>query len=430
MKKSELDGILLNLTKKGKLQVPGLGVIIYKDGKMVYEFFAGNSYINNMDNSKNKPFNKDSIFRIASVSKQFTVFALMKLVEEKKLSLDDDISDFFDFKLRHPHYLDIPITVRMLASHTSGLRDGKVYSTPPAISVKEFFVPEGIFYENGNHFSKKEEKPGAFFCYANINYGLLGTIIEKVTGVRFDVFLRENIFKPLDMQGGYLVGNFSSEEFADLGCIYRKENYDGVWNTDGKWFSYIDDYDDKPLADTVFLQNPYAENVNGAYNLKGYIPGTNATSLAPQGGLRTSLNSLSHALEMLLNKGVYKDRRILSEKSVDEIFKLQWIYDKDKHNGDTAGGTLLNYGLGEYFIDGRSTARVCKNHVIDYMGHTGQAFGLLAGLFIRKDSKDGFVYIMNGEASPEETEETMGRFSGNFIWEEIMMNAISEFIFS
>ena len=62
MKKAELDNRLLNLTKKGKLQVPGLGVIIYKDGKKTYDFFAGNSYINNMDNSKNKAFNKDSIF--------------------------------------------------------------------------------------------------------------------------------------------------------------------------------------------------------------------------------------------------------------------------------------------------------------------------------------------------------------------------------
>lgn len=430
MKKAELDNRLLNLTKKGKLQVPGLGVIIYKDGKKAYDFFAGNSYINNMDNSKNKAFNKDSIFRIASVSKQFTIFALMKLVEEKRISLDDDVSDFLSFKLRHPHYLDIPITIRMLASHTSGLRDGKVYSTPPAVSLKEFFTPNGMFYEDGNHFSKKDEKTGEFFCYANLNYGLLGTVIEKVSGVRFDRFLKKNIFEPLEMQGGYLVGNLSAQEFLNLGSIYRKENYSGVWDSEGKWFSYIDDYGDKkPLAETVFLQNPYAEKVNGSYSLKEYIPGTNATSLAPQGGLRTSLEGLSHALEMLINKGVYKGNRILAEKSVDEIFKLQWIYDEDRHNGDTAGGTLLNYGLGEYFIDGRSTARVCRNHVMDFVGHTGQAFGLLAGLFIRKDSRDGFVYIMNGEASPEETEETMGKFSGNFIWEEIMMDAISEFIY-
>ena len=106
------------------------------------------------------------------------------------------------------------------------------------------------------------------------------------------------------------------------------------------------------------MQNPYAEKVNGSYSLKEYIPGTNATSLAPQGGLRTSLEGLSHALEMLINKGVYKGNRILAEKSVDEIFKLQWVYDEDRHNGDTAGGTLLNYGLGEDFVDGRRTARV------------------------------------------------------------------------
>lgn len=429
MKKSELDINLSELLQEGKLQVPGIGVIIYKDGAPVYEFSSGNSYIDYDDNSRNKAFTLDSIFRVASVSKMFTIIAIMQLVEEKKLSLDDDVSKFLGFKLRHPDYPEKTITVRMLASHTSGLRDGKVYSTPPDIGIEQFFFSDGNFYENGEHFAKKEEIPGEFFCYSNLNYGILGTIIEQVTGERFDRYLKKNVFIPLEMTADYLVGNFSDDEYKNLGCIYRKENYDGVWDYTGRWFSYMDDYgDSKPLADTVFLQNPYAEEVNESYSLKNYIIGKNATALAPQGGLRTSLRSLSHVLEMFINRGTYKGREILSEASIDEMFKQQWIYEEAEKNGDTAGGTLLNYGLGEYFIDGKSSARICEKYITDWKGHTGQAFGLLAGLFMRTGTKDGFVYIMNGEASPEETEDTMGKFSGNFIWEEKIMNAISEFI--
>lgn len=425
----ELDTALGELLKGGELQVPGLGVIVYKNGIPVYDFFAGNSRIDYADSRKNKVFTKDSIFRVASVSKMFTIFAIMQLVETQKLSLDDDVSDFLGFKLRHPAYPNVMLTVRMLASHTSGLRDGKVYSTPPDVGLEEFFFPNGRFYEEGNHFSKIEEIPGEFFCYSNLNYGLLGTIIERVTNERFDKYLKKNVLFPLEMTDGYLIGNFSDDDYNNLGCIYRKESYSGVWAYRGKWFSYMDDYgESRPLPNTVTLQNPYAEDVNGSYSLDAYVIGRNATSLAPQGGLRTSLNSLAHALEMLINKGSYKGKTILSEESIAEMFKLQWVYDVAKKNGDTANGTLLNYGLGEYFIDGKSSARVCENHVIDWEGHTGQAFGLLAGLFIRKGTKDGFVYIMNGEASPEETAVTMGKFSGNFIWEEKIMNAISEFI--
>lgn len=424
-----LNMALSELLKEGELQVPGLGVIIYKKGVPAYEFFAGHSYIDNEDSSKNRPFTGDSIFRIASVSKMFTVFALMQLAEAKKLYLDDDASDYLGFKLRHPDYADMPITLRMLASHTSGIRDGKVYSTPPGTGLEEFFFSGGRFFEGGNHFSPKEEKPGDFFCYSNLNYGILGTVIEKVSGERFDRFLKKNIFAPLAMSGDYAVGNLSDEDCRNLGCIYRKESYAGIWDHRGKWFSYMDDYGtDRPLPETVFLQNPYAEYVNGSYSLLEYITGKNATSLAPQGGLRTSLNSLAHALEMVMNKGRYNGRAILSESSIEEIFKPQWIYNEADKNGDTAGGTLLNYGLGTYFIDGSSSARICEKHVVDWEGHTGQAFGLLAGFFIRKGTKDGFVYIMNGEASPEETDITSGRFSGNFIWEEKIMNIISEFI--
>lgn len=429
MKKDKLNKKLGELLQEGMLQVPGIGVIIYKDGMPVHVFATGNSYIDYDDSSRNKAFTSDSIFRIASVSKMFTIIAIMQLVEAKKLCLDDDVSKFLGFKLRHPAYPEKVITTRMLASHTSGLRDGKVYSTPPDMGMEQFFLADGYFYENGAHFSKKEEIPGEFFCYSNLNYGILGTIIEKISGERFDRYLKKNVFIPLEMTADYLVGNLSDDEYKNLGCIYRKENYDGVWDYTGKWFSYMDDYrETKPLADTVFLQNPYAENVNESYNLKNYIIGKNATALAPQGGLRTSLRSLSHALELFINKGKYKGREILSEASIAEMFKPQWVYNEAEKNGDTAGGTLLNYGLGEYFIDGTSTARICEKHAVDWEGHTGQAFGLLAGLFIRKGTKDGFVYIMNGEASPEETDITMGKFSGNFIWEEKVMNAISEFI--
>mgnify|MGYP000223009095 CR=1 FL=1 len=122
------------------LQVPGLALVVYHEGREVYRFAGGIRRFR----PEPLPMAMDSRFRIASVSKMFTVFTLMQLVEEGRLSLDDDVSAYLGFRLRHPAYDDIPVTVRMLASHTSGLRDGKVYSIPPFVSAEAFFQPTAI----------------------------------------------------------------------------------------------------------------------------------------------------------------------------------------------------------------------------------------------------------------------------------------------
>ena len=107
-------------------------------------YFA--SLIGRVDGERSWPMTMDSRFRMASVSKMFTVFTLMELAEAGKLSLDDDVSEYLGFRLRHPSYPDVPITLRMLASHTSGLRDGRVYSIPPSVRVQAFFTPLKIYH--------------------------------------------------------------------------------------------------------------------------------------------------------------------------------------------------------------------------------------------------------------------------------------------
>ena len=98
---------------------------------------------------KNHPFTRKSRFRVASVSKMFTMFTIMQLVEQGKLNLDDDVSKYLGFTLRNPYYPNTPITVSMLASHQSSLRDGKIYSIPPQMGLQEFFRKDGNFYEDG-----------------------------------------------------------------------------------------------------------------------------------------------------------------------------------------------------------------------------------------------------------------------------------------
>jgi CubicO group peptidase (beta-lactamase class C family) len=430
--KQELHEELTQMIGDTGTKVPGMGVIVYKDGKEVFSDFLGTAIVDSENPQNNRPFTRESRFRVASVSKMFTVFTLMQLQEQGKLDLDADVSQYLGFKLRNPQYPEQPITARMLASHTSSLRDGKVYSIPPQVSVQEFFKPEGKFYENGAHFAPQGEEPGKYFAYCNLNYGILGTIIEKVTGERFDKYQKNHILRQLDIQADYLPGNFSKKEFAKLGAVYQKKDTAGKWNEHGPWRATQDGYPDgQPQKDTVALQNPYKEDYQDTYSLKGYVPGTNATVFSPAGGLRISCDELSHALSMLADNGTYRGKQVLSPASVQAMMSRQWIYDAAAKNGKTYGGIILSYSLGIYQMDGDSTARFCKDAEIDLVGHTGEAFGLLSMLCLRPNTKDGYIYIMNGEAVEEdEDERSAGKFSNNYIWEERLGDAICRHAFS
>lgn len=406
-----------SLIGDGAFQVPALALVVYHEGQEVYRFAGGIRRFR----PDPLPMTADSRFRIASVSKMFTVFTLMQFVEEGVLSLDDDVSYYLGFRLRHPAYDDIPLTLRMLASHTSGLRDGKVYSIPPSVGVEAFFKAGSPYWEEGRHFAPTGEMPGQYFTYCNLNYGLLGTVIEAVTGQRFDHYQKEHILKDLDCRGDYVPGNLTEAEFEKLGTIYRK-NSEG-----GSWQGSIDDFEGRqPEKETVALQNPYAETVCQTYKLDGYRPGTNGTFFSPQGGLRLSIAEMGQTLEMILHDGAYRGRQILKPSSLREMFRPQWQY--DGHNGNTCGQTIFSYGLGAFWVDGSGPARPCREKVYSLWGHTGQAFGLLSGLFVIPGTKSGFAYVMNGEGISEEDPRSLGSFSTNYIWEEKVLDGLCRFI--
>ena len=417
--KKLLDKELSKLIGETGAKVPGLGVIAFRDRKEVYSNFLGFRNI-----PQQMPMTRNTRFRAASVSKMFTMFTIMQLVDKGKIDLDADVSDYLGFKLRNPNFPNTPITVRMLASHTSTLRDGKIYSLPPQYSIEEFFKPNGIAYDNGVHFGKEDK---SFFKYCNLDYGILGTIIERVTGKRFDLYQKNHIFKQLNIKADYVVGNLDETSFSLLGTIYQKNN-NGTWNEEGDWIAQIDNYPQKPVKDMVLVQNPYARETDAEYSLKGYKIGTNATMFSPQGGLRISFGELANVMEMILNNGMYNGEQVINPELLSEMFKPQWVYNETAENGDTYG-VMFSYGLGVYQIDGASKARLCKDYEVDLIGHSGEAYGLISGLYFSPDMKNGVIFMTNGEAvEPDEDERSFGKFSNSYIWEEEIMDPICKYI--
>lgn len=409
--KNKLDTELAALIGDSDTKVVGLGVIAFKDGKEIYSYFGGLRHI-----APDKPMTRQTLLRVASPSKIFVALSIMQLVEQGRINLSDDVSDCLGFKLRNPNFPDTPITIEMLACHTSALRDGKFYMMPPQYSLKEFFTADGVAYEDGAHFSTEE--PGKYFQYCNLNYGILGTIIERVTGERFDVYQQNHILKQLGIGGGYVVGNFSDEEFKNLGTLYVKNS------------AQMDDYKVRPRRDIVSLPNFYSD-IPLDCDLSDYRIGTNATIFAPQGGLRISFEDLSKCLQMLMNRGEYNGRRIICAESFEAMISSHWNFDAANPNGNTYGGVMENYGLGTYKIFGARRARLCKDFEIDLIGHSGEAFGIISGLYFVPNTRDGVIFMINGTAiEPDKNPRSRGKFSANYIWEENVMNPVCKYIFA
>ncbi len=170
---------------------PGVAVIAVKDGQTV--FYKGHGLANlELD----VPIEPDMVFRIGSVTKQFTAVAILMLAEQGKLSLDDSISKFLPDYPTH----DYLITVKHLLTHTSGI---KSYTSMPEwipLWRKDFTVQELIdFFKNQPMVSA----PGKRWAYNNSGYILLGAIIEKTTDQTYGQFIQQSIFELLGMKQSY-----------------------------------------------------------------------------------------------------------------------------------------------------------------------------------------------------------------------------------
>jgi len=181
------DGIKAHLGKLTNEQLPGMAVLVARDGKIAFQGGFGFA-----DLEKKTPVTVETKFRIGSVAKQFTAAAILRLADDGKLALDDKLEKFFP---------DFPrggeITLHHLLTHTSGIHS---YTSKPEFMarVTKPIAPAeliGWFRDDPPDFA-----PGAGFFYNNSAYFLAGEIVAKVSGKSLDAFLRETFFEPLGMK--------------------------------------------------------------------------------------------------------------------------------------------------------------------------------------------------------------------------------------
>lgn len=172
-------------------------VVVFCDSDSMQYYFTGKS-----DLARNIDIAQNTKFRIASISKTITAIAIMQLVEQNLLDLDSDIGDILEYSVRNPSFPNQKITTRMLLSHKSSIVDGSTYDNFLSATYNNYPIPNlnQLLTPGGNYYSTNQfitRTPGTYFNYSNINFVILGTIIEKLSNQRFDTYCREHIFQPL-----------------------------------------------------------------------------------------------------------------------------------------------------------------------------------------------------------------------------------------
>lgn len=171
-------------------RVIGGAVIVSRDGEVLYT----RSYGFKERDAKN-PVTLDTCYRIASVTKFVSAAGLVQLMVEKGLSPDTPVRDILKRNVVNPAYPDEPITVRQVLTHTTGLKSGMKYH--PNWEILNKF--------NDRYFTEKT-RPGTRYIYANLNGGLIGAMIEALSGQSVNTYMREHVFDPLGINAAYQPG--------------------------------------------------------------------------------------------------------------------------------------------------------------------------------------------------------------------------------
>ena len=354
----------------------------------------------------------DTKYRIASISKLVTAIGAWQLIEQGKIDPERDVSEYLGFELRNPAYPQIPITVRMLMSHTSSVRDGGVagsYNIPYGHPISAFFTEGSPCYIPGC-WAPAGEEPGVYFAYCNMNYCLLGTVMESVTGQRFDQYMTDHVFAPLGLTCSFNVSAMVPEVQVQVGTLYRKLNAQGVQDpVDGIWTAQCDDFTDG--------------YPNGDYS--GYVPGTNGSLFGPMGSLRISVKELCVIMQMFCGKGSYRGVRILKPETVDRMFTPVWSYDPEQKNGDNYAGLMNCYGMGPHIFTNTTGDRLVPNQKLPFVGHTAEAYGLVGGMAFDRQRGNGIVYFVAGIGG--DMSKSAGEYSTLYRWEEALLMAAADF---
>lgn len=280
---SKIDEFINSKMKSAK--IPGISLSIVKDDKIIYLKGYG-------VDGKNRPITLQTPFFLGSVSKSFTGLAIIQLVEKGKIDLNAPVQKYLPWFCLADKEASKQITIKQLLSQTSGL---STYVGSKMVFKDNVTLEQ--FVRNQKN-TKLSNLPGELFQYSNLNYVILGEIIQAVSGISYEQYIQENIFNPLDMKHSYINEN---EAFKN-----------GLSNGYKSYFGFM---------------LPTKQLSHGASVSAGY--------------LISSSEDMAHYLIAQMNNGFYKNSSILSK---DGMYQTH-----------IPNSVLSNYGIGWFIYNGLVT---------------------------------------------------------------------------
>ena len=265
---AELDTIFDSVFKADE---PGGAVLIAKNGKVIYERGFGVEDINTK-----KPIGTNTLFNVGSISKTFVAFGILKLAKENKLSLDDDIYKYFpDFK---DSSIAKKIKIHHLLTHSSGLPDIR------NVQGDSIFFLTAKDEENWAPIKKADSlefEPGERFHYSNPAFNGLALIIEKISGMKWQDYIKKNILEPADMKTSTITDGSHPESGVSHGYLFDGKKYfeqdygeeptfaaagnGGVWSSVEELWKY-----EQAIQKNIFLDSEWIKRSRTIYNFSNW----------------------------------------------------------------------------------------------------------------------------------------------------------------
>lgn len=340
--------------------IPGLEAVVVKRDKIVWSNSYGDAVLDVP--GPRRPMNEHDLILTASTTKLCVTITALQQLEKGKFALDDDINRSLPFPVQNPNWPDVPITWRMLLTHTSsimettdGLLRGLFYwgkDHPLAFDdyVKARFLPGGKYYA---YKVFRPGKPGSERIYSDDGFSLLAFALEQVTHESFDAYVKREIWTPLKM-------NETSYSLAGLSPDHLAVGYGAERKADGT-FSFVPAkvfWGHEPASGTI---------MDHQYSYPDY----------PVGRTYTNARDFARLILMFLNGGTVDGVRILSPASVDMIFTPSGYRNLD--------GWQQGIGVnGPLDLRGRQV-----------WGHDGQGEGSVSALYVNRQTGMGAFTIAN-----------------------------------
>lgn len=238
---NEIENILIQQVEGNK--TPSVQYVIVNKDSVIYRFQYGLSEIGNKQRTE-----ENTTYNGFSVTKTFTALSILQLAEQKKLDIEEPVVEY----LPNFPYSSL-ITIRQLLAHTAGIPNPIPLSWTHLTEEHQSFVGNNFFSQIFIKHKRTKSKPNEKFAYSNLGYILLGQLIEEVSGLSYEDYIRENILKPLNVKSNEMDFTITNTDqhakgyhkkfsfsYAVLGLFIDKSKY--MDKTEGKWKLFKDNY--------------------------------------------------------------------------------------------------------------------------------------------------------------------------------------------